>query len=194
MSKWKEEKNLITSLTPIAYIDYLNRIFAINLDPRYLAIDKLYYFKNNFDHIFPYSWNNKYLLVRLEKVFTSANSILTGDKWIPQSGGDVSEYTTIYYFNVMGVYDTEELCISESVLHGFRDVINDNNYYAKTPLINEIFHWDNGILSHSKVSVNFELNPDCNLWYKFNITHSTEFDKDFIVKKMLNNEHENPER
>lgn len=189
---YKETITKLDKIRVVAYIDYLNKFSAINVTPREIPIGGLCYFKNSQKNIFPYYMNERYILARLFRVYPSSNSLLD-DRWIPGTGGAVTEFTSTYYLYVVNVFDTEEQLLKKSYLHGYKDVIDDNNYFSRIPLINEITHMDNGILSNSKVSVDFELNFK-NLWDDFTLSHDTIEDKTFSILKMLNDGHENPER
>jgi hypothetical protein len=49
-------------------------------------------------------------------------------------------------FKIVGAYYSFERLTSKSKLKGFARVIDDNNYFSRTPLVNEIVHWDNGVI------------------------------------------------
>ncbi len=49
-------------------------------------------------------------------------------------------------FKIVGVYYSFEKLISKSKLKGFGRVIDDNNYFSRIPLVNEVVHWDNGVI------------------------------------------------
>lgn len=189
----------LTGLRVIAYVDYLNKFLAIKL-PIDVNTNQLYYFKNNSDYIFPKEFNGKYILCRLYRVFPSDLSDM-GNPWIPMTGGEPTQYTCNYWFYVIDKYDTiTDMQNSKGefekvrYLHGFNDVVNDNKYFSKIPEINELEHWDNGIISNSKVTANYELNENPDEWYNFTVTHTTVTDKTFSIIKMLDDNHENPER
>lgn len=197
---WRETlSGKINGLRVVAYIDYLNKMIAINLPIKKPEVGRLYYFKNEKEHIFPRSWYNKFILVRLYAMYPSGEDDL-GNPWIPVHGETITQYTVNYWFYVLNVYDDESVFYKNGVmthvpyLKGFRDVVNDNNYYAKMPLINEVTHWDNGIVSNSKVTVDYKLAENPDNWFDFKLTHETNTDKTFSIVKMLNEDHEHPER
>lgn len=56
-------------------------------------------------------------------------------------------------FNIIGAYYSLEKLNSKSKLKGFSRVIDDNEYFSKIPLINQLTHYDNGILYASDYMV-----------------------------------------
>lgn len=196
ITKWNENiSGKINGLRVIAYIDYLNKMCAINLPITRPIVGNLYYFKNETEYIFPKAWKNKFLLVRLYSVYPSANDDL-GNPWKPKQGEEITEYTVTYWFYVIGLYDDENVFYDKNgvlshapVLHGFRNVIDDNNYYSSIPLINEIIHRDNGIISHLDVSVTYELNKNPDLWCDFKLIYAAEINPDINNIKILDDHH-----
>ena len=63
-------------------------------------------------------------------------------------------------FKIIGTYYSLEKLNSKSKLKGFSRVIDDNEYFSKIPHINQLTHFDNGILYSSdyliKTSYNLE--------------------------------------
>lgn len=49
-------------------------------------------------------------------------------------------------FKIVGAYYSLEKLNSKSKLKGFGRVIDDNNYFSRIPLVNELTHWDNGVI------------------------------------------------
>ena len=49
-------------------------------------------------------------------------------------------------FKIAGAYYSFERLTSKSKLKGFARVIDDNNYFSRIPLVNEVVHWDNGVI------------------------------------------------
>lgn len=49
-------------------------------------------------------------------------------------------------FKIVGAYYSFEKLNSKSKLKGFDRVIDDNNYFSRIPLVNELTHWDNGVI------------------------------------------------
>lgn len=59
-------------------------------------------------------------------------------------------------FKILGVYYSKDKLLSKSKLKGFGRVIDDNEYFSRIPIINELTHWDNGVLT----SNNFKFKAD----------------------------------
>lgn len=57
-------------------------------------------------------------------------------------------------FNIVGAYYSFERLNSKSKLKGFGRVIDDNNYFSRIPLVNEVVHWDNGVI----ITPNYQMN------------------------------------
>lgn len=49
-------------------------------------------------------------------------------------------------FKIVGSFYSYEKLTSKSKLKGFGRVIDDNNYFSRIPLVNELTHWDNGVI------------------------------------------------
>lgn len=49
-------------------------------------------------------------------------------------------------FKIVGAYYSLEKLNSKSKLKGFGRVVDDNNYFSRIPLVNELTHWDNGVI------------------------------------------------
>ena len=57
-------------------------------------------------------------------------------------------------FKIVGAYYSFEQLTSKSKLKGFGRVIDDNNYFSRVPLVNEVVHWDNGVI----ITPNYQMN------------------------------------
>lgn len=57
-------------------------------------------------------------------------------------------------FKIVGAYYSFEKLNSKSKLKGFGRVIDDNNYFSRIPLVNEVVHWDNGVI----ITPNYQMN------------------------------------
>ena len=55
-------------------------------------------------------------------------------------------------FKIVGAYYSFEKLTSK--LKGFGRVIDDNNYFSRIPLVNEVVHWDNGVI----ITPNYQMN------------------------------------
>ncbi|UVY23592.1 MAG: hypothetical protein [Bacteriophage sp.] len=63
------------------------------------------------------------------------------------TSGDELNCLCFIRFKVLGVYYSKEKLLSKSKLKGFGRVIDDNEYFSRIPIINELTHWDNGVLT-----------------------------------------------
>lgn len=59
-------------------------------------------------------------------------------------------------FKIIGAYYSLDKLLSKSKLKGFSRVVDDNNYFSRIPLINELVHWDNGVIitPNTKIAIN----------------------------------------
>lgn len=86
-------------------------------------------------------------------------------------------------FKIVGAYYSFEKLNSKSKLKGFGRVIDDNNYFSRIPLVNELTHWDNGVIvtpnyqmalsgfKDGRVEVNGQLFLDDWASFKINVTN-----------------------
>lgn len=121
--------------------------------------DELYYFKVT---------NPRYGK-RLKNLYIKARAVLyyyadksTAEHWGIESSrskvvnkpltsvttsGDELNCLCFIRFKVLGVYYSKDKLLSKSKLKGFGRVIDDNEYFSRIPIINELTHWDNGVLT-----------------------------------------------
>ena len=121
--------------------------------------DELYYFKVT---------NNRYGK-RLKNLYIKARAVLyyyadksTAERWgitstrskvvnkpltAVTTSGDELNCLCFIRFKVLGVYYSKDKLLSKSKLKGFGRVIDDNEYFSRIPIINELTHWDNGVLT-----------------------------------------------
>lgn len=167
-------------------------IYRVGLQPvGLLKTGDLYYFKVNQDDIFPKYMKNKWVVFRLYRVYPSSDSdVENSEYWIPKTGGQVTQYTGLYWCYIVSVFNTEEEILSNSKIRGFRKVIDDNRYFDRIPQVNEVTHWDNGIISNTLVRVDYDIKDDPEEWDKFKLSFDSVIDRTFSVMKMLKPEHE----
>lgn len=121
--------------------------------------DELYYFKVT---------NPRYG-ERLKNLYVKARAVLyyyadksTAERWgitstrskvvnkpltTVTTSGDELNCLCFIRFKVLGVYYSKDKLLSKSKLKGFGRVIDDNEYFSRIPIINELTHWDNGVLT-----------------------------------------------
>lgn len=140
------------------YIRYLNKLFVYDLEVKDLRTDTYYLFNN--DKI------KRKVLLQYRYCYPAKDDDLT--TYDPIKGLEPSDRTTYYVFSIVKDYPLdEEITKVNLVLDGFRDVIDDRNYFYSLPLVNEVFHDDNFIISMTNVRVCGSLGSDID---SFNIT------------------------
>jgi hypothetical protein len=146
--------------------------------------DELYYFKVT---------NNRYGK-RLKNLYVKARAVLyyyadksTAERWgitstrskvvnkpfttVTTSGDDLNCLCFIR-FKVLGVYYSKDKLLSKSKLKGFGRVIDDNEYFSRIPIINELTHWDNGVLTSNnfKFTTKYEKPwDDADSWEEYGV-------------------------
>lgn len=121
--------------------------------------DELYYFKVTNPR---YGKRVKNLYVKARAVLYYYADASTAEHWgikstrskvvnkpltsVTTSGDDLNCLCFIR-FKVLGVYYSKDKLLSKSKLKGFGRVIDDNEYFSRIPIINELTHWDNGVLT-----------------------------------------------
>ena len=108
----------------------------------------LYYFRKETDRLQDLS--GLYLKLQPVRFYYATNQ---GIKWAVYSVENLQEIDpkSIIFatFKIIGTYYSLEKLNSKSKLKGFSRVIDDNEYFSKIPLINQLTHFDNGILYSS---------------------------------------------
>ena len=113
-----------------------------------VSSDGLYYFRKETDRLQDLS--GLYLKLQPIRFYYATNQ---GVKWSVYSVENLQEIDpkSIIFatFKIIGTYYSLEKLNSKSKLKGFSRVIDDNEYFSKIPLINQLTHFDNGILYSS---------------------------------------------
>nr|DAR33295.1 MAG TPA: hypothetical protein [Caudoviricetes sp.] len=89
------------------------------------------------------------LWIKLKPISYHFESIEDQTFWsIRKSYHPLQSTKTLLYirFKIVGAYYSFEKLTSKSKLKGFGRVIDDNNYFSRIPLVNELVHWDNGVI------------------------------------------------
>lgn len=146
--------------------------------------DELYYFKVSNPR---YGKRLKNLYVKARAVLYYYADASTAERWgitstrskvvnkqlttVTTSGDDLNCLCFIR-FKVLGVYYSKEKLLSKSKLKGFGRVIDDNEYFSRIPIINELTHWDNGVLTSNnfKFTTKYEKPwDDADSWEEYGI-------------------------
>ena len=113
-----------------------------------VSTDGLYYFRKETARLQDLS--GLYLKLQPVRFYYATNQ---GIKWAVYSVENLQEIDpkSIIFatFKIIGTYYSLEKLNSKSKLKGFSRVIDDNEYFSKIPLINQLTHFDNGILYSS---------------------------------------------
>lgn len=132
--------------------------------------DELYYFKAT-NPRYGKRVKNLYIKVRAVMYYYADKS--TAERWcisssrsavvnkpitaVTTSGRDL-DCLCFIRFKILGVYYSKDKLLSKSKLKGFGRVIDDNEYFSRIPIINELTHWDNGVLTSNNFK--FKTNYD----------------------------------
>lgn len=113
-----------------------------------VSSDGLYYFRKETDRLQDLS--GLYLKLQPVRFYYATNQ---GVKWKVYSVDnlqDIDQQAIIFAtFKIIGTYYSLEKLNSKSKLKGFSRIIDDNEYFSNIPLINQLTHFDNGILYSS---------------------------------------------
>lgn len=113
-----------------------------------VSSDGLYYFRKETDRL--QGLSRVYLKLQPVRFYYATNQ---GIKWAVYSVENLQEIDpkSIIFaaFKIIGTYYSLEKLNSKSKLKGFSRVIDDNEYFSNIPLINQLTHFDNGILYSS---------------------------------------------
>ena len=117
-----------------------------------VSSDGLYYYRKETDRLQDLS--GLYLKLQPVRFYYATNQ---GIKWAVYSVENLQEIDpkSIIFatFKIIGTYYSLEKLNSKSKLKGFSRIIDDNEYFSSIPLINQLTHFDNGILYSSDYMV-----------------------------------------
>ena len=117
-----------------------------------ISPDGLYFYRKETDRLQDLS--GLYLKLQPVRFYYATNQ---GIKWAVYSVENLQEIDpkSIIFatFKIIGTYYSLEKLNSKSKLKGFSRIIDDNEYFSKIPLINQLTHFDNGILYSSDYMV-----------------------------------------
>ena len=133
----------------ISYDSTLNMLTLHGFNGAFpVSSDGLYYFRKETDRL--QSLSGLYLKLHPIRFYYATNQ---GIKWAVYSVENLQEIDlkSIVFatFKIIGTYYNLEKLNSKSKLKGFSRIIDDNEYFSKIPLINQLTHFDNGILYSS---------------------------------------------
>lgn len=133
----------------LSYDSTLNLITLYGFNGAFpFSSDGLYYFRKETDRL--QGLTGLYLKLDPIRFYYATNQ---GLKWAVYSVDNLQAInpTSVIFatFKIVGTYYRLESLNRKSKLKGFSRVIDDNEYFSNIPLINQITHFDNGILYSS---------------------------------------------
>lgn len=129
----------------LKYDSMLEEITIFSFQDFAYAKDDLYYIKSASKRL----GNLSKLWLKLKPISYHFESIEDEIFWtIRKSYKPLLSTKALLYirFKIVGAYYSFEKLNSKSKLKGFGRVIDDNNYFSRIPLVNELTHWDNGVI------------------------------------------------
>ena len=110
-----------------------------------LADDQLYYYQSGSKRL----GHLKHTYLKLEPISWHYES-KEGEKWTIETlynqPTTLPKALAFIRFKIIGLYYSLDKLLSKSKLKGFSRLLDDNNYFSRVPLINELVHWDNGVI------------------------------------------------
>jgi len=137
----------------LKYDSMLEEITLFNFQDFVYAEDGLYYIKSASKRLGDLSK----LWLKLKPISYHYESIEDQTFWtIRKSYQPLQSIKALLFirFKIVGSYYSFEKLTSKSKLKGFGRVIDDNNYFSRIPLVNEVVHWDNGVI----ITPNYQMN------------------------------------
>ena len=113
-----------------------------------VSSDVLYYFRKETDRL--QGLSGLYLKLQPVRFYYATNQGLKWTVYSVDSLQEIDPKSIIFAtFKIIGTYYRLEKLNSKSKLKGFSRVIDDNEYFSSIPLINQLTHFDNGVLYSS---------------------------------------------
>lgn len=143
----------LSSAKILKYDSMLEEITLFSFQDFVYSDDGLYYIQSNSRRLGDLSK----LWIKLKPISYHYESIENETFWtIRKSYQPLQSIKALLFirFKIVGAYYSFERLTSKSKLKGFARVIDDNNYFSRIPLVNEVVHWDNGVI----VTPNYQMN------------------------------------
>lgn len=137
----------------LKYDSMLEEITLFSFQDFAYSDDDLYYIQSNSRRLGDLSK----LWIKLKPISYHYESIENETFWtIRKSYQPLQSTKALLFirFKIVGAYYSFERLTSKSKLKGFARVIDDNNYFSRIPLVNEVVHWDNGVI----ITPNYQMN------------------------------------
>lgn len=129
----------------LKYDSMLEEITLFSFQDFAYSDDELYYIQSNSRRL----GDLAKLWIKLKPISYHYESIENETFWtIRKSYQPLQSTKALLFirFKIVGAYYSFERLTSKSKLKGFARVIDDNNYFSRIPLVNEVVHWDNGVI------------------------------------------------
>lgn len=143
----------LSSAKILKYDSMLEEITLFSFQDFTYSDDGLYYIQSNSRRLGDLSK----LWIKLKPISYHYESIENETFWsIRKSYQPLQSIKALLFirFKIVGAYYSFERLTSKSKLKGFARVIDDNNYFSRIPLVNEVVHWDNGVI----ITPNYQMN------------------------------------
>ena len=113
-----------------------------------VSSDGLYYFRKETARL--QGLSGAYLKLQPVRFYYATNQGIEWSVYSVDNLQDIDPVSIVFAtFKIVGTYYSLEKLNSKSKLKGFSRVIDDNDYFSNIPLINQLTHFDNGILYSS---------------------------------------------
>ena len=113
-----------------------------------VSTDGLYYFRKETARL--QGLSGLYLKLQPIRFYYTTNQGVEWQVYSVDNLQDIDPVSIVFAtFKIIGIYYSLEKLNSKSKLKGFSRVIDDNEYFSNIPLINQLTHFDNGILYSS---------------------------------------------
>lgn len=135
----------LSSAKILKYDSMLEEITLFSFQDFSYSDDGLYYIQSNSRRL----GDLAKLWIKLKPISYHYESIENETFWtIRKSYQPLQSLKALLFirFKIVGAYYSFERLTSKSKLKGFARVIDDNNYFSRIPLVNEVVHWDNGVI------------------------------------------------
>lgn len=129
----------------LKYDSMLEEITLFSFQDFVYSDDGLYYIQSNSRRL----GDLAKLWIKLKPISYHYESIEDQTFWTIRKSYQLLQSTKALLFirfKIVGAYYSFERLTSKSKLKGFARVIDDNNYFSRIPLVNEVVHWDNGVI------------------------------------------------
>ena len=124
-----------------------------------VSSDGLYYYRKETDRL--QGLSGLYLKLQPVRFYYATNQGLKWSVYSVEKLEDINPTSIVFAtFKIIGTYYRLEKLNSKSKLKGFSRVIDDNEYFSKIPLINQLTHFDNGIIYSSDYMVETSYNQE----------------------------------